>query len=115
MFILDDDGDILFILKYWLSHAGYDVHVFTRSADMLQPLNEYSPDMMLLDINLPGEDGREVCRMMRIKLHYYKPILHISANHFLYDATAGSCANGFIAKPFDLKEVTKTVDSFITK
>ena len=55
VFILDDDEDILFILNYWLKDAGYDVHVFTNSKDMVQQLETCTPDIMLLDINLPAK------------------------------------------------------------
>jgi DNA-binding response OmpR family regulator len=115
IFILDDEEDILFVLNYWLVNAGYEVHVFTNSKDMVRLLDTCMPDIMLLDINLPGEDGREVCKMLRKERHYDKPILHISANRYLYDTGSGSCADGFIAKPFDLKELTKVVDSFLSK
>ena len=115
VFILDDDEDILFVLKFWFLKAGYDVHVFTNSTDMIQLLDTCIPDIMLLDINLYGEDGREVCIMLRKRYNYQKPILHISANRYLYDIASCVCADGFIAKPFNLEELTKVVDSYISK
>jgi len=115
IFILDDDEDILFVLNYWLLNAGYEVHVFTNLKDMLLLFNTCLPDIMLLDINLPGEDGREVCKMMKKELHYNKPILHVSANPYLFDNTSCYCADGIIAKPFDLEELTTIVGAFISK
>src|SRR6478609_11355497 len=114
VFILDDDEDILFVLEYWLVNEGYEVHTFTNSNDMMQFLDICTPDIMLVDINLNGEDGREVCMMMRRERNYNSPILHISANSFLYDNVITAYANGFIAKPFDLTELTKVIAFYIS-
>ena len=115
VFILDNEEDILFVLKYWLENEGYDVHVFTNSNDMVRALDKCMPDIMLLDINLPGKVGREVCKMMRKERLYDKPILHISANRYLFDTASITRADGFIAKPFNLKELTNVIDSFLYK
>jgi DNA-binding response OmpR family regulator len=112
IFILDDEEDILFVLDYWLNSAGYKVYVFSHSKPMMELLGTCKPDIMLLDINLRGEDGREVCKTVRKEYNYTKPILHISASQNLYDHNF--CADGFIAKPFDLNELTKVIDSYIS-
>src|SRR4051794_10725079 len=115
VFILDNEEDILFVLKYWLENEGYDVHVFTNSNDMVRVLDKCMPDIMLLDINLPGKVGSEVSKMMRKERQYDKPILHISANRYLGDNASTTCTDGFVAKPFNLKELTHVINSFISK
>jgi DNA-binding response OmpR family regulator len=98
---------------YIIINREYNVQTFSKSTDMFRLLDRCIPDIMLLDINLTGEDGREICKAMRTERNYNKPILYISGNQYTLEKVLGSCANGFIAKPFDLKEFTKVVESFI--
>jgi two-component system OmpR family response regulator len=113
--ILDDEEDILTILKLWFKRKGYRVHVFTDSKAMCQSFEKCSPDLVLLDINLKGEDGREVCKTIRKELQYNKPVLHFSAYYDITESSIYPCADGFIAKPLDLEELTTTVNSFISR
>ncbi len=65
--IVDDSADLLEILKFFLEEKGYQVETVKSQSDLLLLIKSFSPDLIILDIFLQGEDGREICKALRIQ------------------------------------------------
>jgi two-component system alkaline phosphatase synthesis response regulator PhoP len=63
--IVDDEPSLLHALRYNLSRAGHDVRLCTNGGSAVEMVRENPPDLLLLDLMLPGMDGLEVCRKLR--------------------------------------------------
>lgn len=108
--VVDDDRDILTVIQLALEDAGFHVEVSTDGACLRQFSPSTLPDLVLLDVQLSGEDGRALCRYVKSnELTKNLPVILISA------ATRGSeirregSANDFLAKPFELGTLIHTV------
>ena len=108
---VDDDQDILLVLKFILEDSGYDVETLNDGQFLFEKINEQFPDLILLDIMLGKLDGRELCRDVKKneKTHDI-PVILISAGHDTKDLLykVGS-PNAFLAKPFDLDELLEVI------
>ena len=113
LFIVDDDYDILFSLEHWFTKKGYAVSVFNHSNDLFAALRKSVPDMILLDINLHGEDGREICCRIKKDYNLNPPVILFSANPSALENYQDYSADGILHKPFDLQQILKLVNSFM--
>lgn len=108
---VDDDRDIVDVIRLILEDEGYEVSTLTSGIDVLKVIASLRPDLILLDVMLGGIDGRDICR--QIKNHeIFKniPVVMISASHNLQSLlTLPDSPNDFIAKPFDIDSLIKTV------
>ena len=114
LYIIDDEEDILFSLFIWFKKIGYEVKTFSNSKDLLKNFGQQQPDLILLDVNLNGEDGREVCKVLKTELRCHAPVLLFSANPYNGENYKQCKAAGFINKPFTLTEISKVIASHIT-
>ncbi len=114
LYIIDDEEDILISLFIWFRRIGYDVKTFSNSKDLLATFNKRKPDLILLDVNLKGEDGREICKFYKDEMHFEAPILLFSANPLNGENYKQYEADGFIDKPFSLTEISKIVAAHIS-
>lgn len=103
--VVDDDTTNTKLLKFLLSDEGYDVTVAHSPADALAVLGAHVYDLIILDIMMPGMDGLELCR--RIRMTSTTPIIFISARGEVKDKVTGLKAGGddYISKPFDPSEL----------
>ncbi|MBC7565485.1 MAG: response regulator transcription factor [Pedobacter sp.] len=114
IYIVEDNKDIGFILKYFLSDEGFDVELFETSAAFHTRLLLKVPDLFLLDVMLPDGDGLEICSEIKHDSCYKeKPVLLMSAHLPSEFERSKSCANSFIAKPFDLFVILNRVNEFL--
>jgi DNA-binding response OmpR family regulator len=108
---VDDDSDIVEVIKIILEDEGYEVSTLTSGVHVLNVIASLMPDLVLLDVMLGGMDGRDICR--QIKSHsLFKniPVVMISASHNLQNLLKlPDSPNDFIAKPFDIDVLIKTV------
>ena len=78
--VLDDEPSIGRLIDAILSGAGYEVRSFTRAKDALEALESFEPDAIISDINMPGMDGLEFCRVVREKERFhFTPFIFLSA------------------------------------
>lgn len=103
IYIVDDERSILEALEYMLTNEGYEVRTSPRGSDLLD-LNHDLPDLIILDILLSGEDGRQICKLLKSREDTMRiPIVMISA-HPNAGFTVTECgADDFIPKPFDIE------------
>jgi two-component system sensor histidine kinase/response regulator len=114
---VDDSKDNLILVQTILESEGYDIELVSDGITALQQVEQYPPDLILLDVMMPGMDGYEVTR--RIRNHpnlnvNYIPILLITAFHessVVQGLDAG--ADDFIRKPFDTDELLARVRSLL--
>jgi DNA-binding response OmpR family regulator len=103
IFIADDDRDILEILEMMLHTRGYRVNVSDNAGELFDYRPEQLPDLILLDIWMSGIDGRDICARLKKSAHTkHIPVLFISANSNIQSIAKEYCAEGYIAKPFDM-------------
>ncbi len=101
--VVDDDTDLLVMMKTFLKRNGYDVRVTTSCEEGLDIFYSFKPDIVLLDINVGSEDGREMCRKIKTQAEYCLiPVLLISANHEALQFYGDYGANAAVKKPFVL-------------
>jgi DNA-binding response OmpR family regulator len=105
--LIEDDGDIAEAISYQLEKAGMQVKVAKTGEEGLEAVRR-GADLVLLDLNLPGMDGLEVCRLIRRQTTTaHVPIIIVSARADEVDRVLGleMGADDYVVKPFSLKEL----------
>jgi len=104
--VIDDEKDIQKLLQYNLEKEGYQVFSAKTGEEGLELANVKMPDLIILDLMLPGVDGLEVCKLLRTgKDTKHTPILMLTAKSSEIDQVVGLelGASDYIAKPFSVK------------
>lgn len=103
--VVDDDKNICELLRLYLEKEGYGVILAHEGEEAVVKFNALKPDIILLDIMLPGIDGWQVCREIRKKSNV--PIIMITAKQETFDKVLGLelGADDYVVKPFEVKEV----------
>ena len=98
--VVDDDQDLSEMLGIVLTGAGIDVDLVSRGDEVLEVFRNNPPDLVLLDVMLPGLDGIEVCRLIRAESMV--PIIMLSAKGDTHDVVKGleAGADDYMVKPF---------------
>jgi two-component system, OmpR family, response regulator MtrA len=103
--VVDDDLDLAEMLGIVLTGAGYEVDLVNRGDEVMPLFSTQNPDLILLDVMLPGLSGVEVCKLIREKSMV--PIVMLSAKDDKQDVVAGleAGADDYMVKPFDPAEL----------
>ena len=103
--IVDDDNNIAELISLYLTKECFETLTVNDGESVLPAMESFSPNLILLDIMLPGMDGYQVCREVRAK--YSVPIIMLSAKGEVFDKVLGLelGADDYIEKPFDSKEL----------
>jgi two-component system response regulator MtrA len=107
--VVDDDAALAEMLTLVLQNEGFSAAVVDRGDEAMSAFREYKPDVVLLDLMLPGKDGIDVCREIRAESG--TPIVMLTAKSDTLDVVAGleSGADDYIAKPFKPKELVARI------
>lgn len=113
--IVDDDNNIAELISLYLVKECYETLIVNDGESALEQVTEFGPDLMLLDIMLPGIDGYEVCR--RVRTTSELPIIMLSAKGETFDKVLGLQlgADDYIEKPFDSKEMVARVKAVLRR
>lgn len=113
--IVDDDNDIVEILSFVLSEAGYETRVLTHGETVFDDIKEFKPTLILMDVMLGGMDGRVICHSIKTNPSMSSlPVILISGTHDLAKSLQlPGAPNDFIAKPFNLDHLLKKVAQHI--
>ncbi|HSD60325.1 MAG TPA: response regulator [Burkholderiales bacterium] len=113
--IVDDDRDVRTMLKDYLSEHGYEVAEAGSGAEMRAALERSVPRAVLLDLNLPGEDGLTLARYLRE--HHVLGIIMVTGQGDVVDRIVGleMGADDYIAKPFDPRELRARLKSVLRR
>ena len=114
--IVDDDPGVLEVMKDHLTFVGYDVTVAADGATALKVLVTMTPDLILLDLAMPGIDGIEVLRRVTAKLPHIPVVVVTAFNDNKVAARAfEAAAADYVMKPFDLNTVERVVRAQIAR
>lgn len=107
--VVDDEKPIADILQFNLKKEGFDVYCAYDGNEAIEMVDEIQPDLILLDIMLPLQDGMEVCREVRKK--YEMPIIMLTAKDSEIDKVLGLelGADDYVTKPFSTRELIARV------
>ncbi len=113
--IVDDDANIAELISLYLLKECYDTMIVGDGESALIAFREYQPNLILLDLMLPGIDGYQVCR--EIRSHSNVPIIMLSAKGEVFDKVLGLelGADDYIMKPFDSKEMVARVKAVLRR
>jgi len=113
--IIEDDQGILKFLKRGLSYEGYQILVAETGESGLETAEKEDPDLVILDIMLPGMDGLEVCRQIRNEDD--TPILMLTAKDQTSDRVTGldMGADDYLVKPFEFRELLARIRALLRR
>jgi two-component system OmpR family response regulator len=113
--LVEDDETLLGVLKYNLEKEGYQVATSTDGANALELSRKFTPDMVVLDIMLPGLDGFEVCRILRKESSV--PVLMLTAKTQEVDKVIGLelGADDYMTKPFSIRELSARIKAILRR
>ncbi|MCR5793025.1 MAG: response regulator transcription factor [Lachnospiraceae bacterium] len=113
--IVDDDANIAELISLYLVKECFETQIVYNGEDALKEFESYHPDLILLDLMLPGIDGYEVCREIRKKGSI--PIIMLSAKGEVFDKVLGLelGADDYMIKPFDSKELVARVKAVLRR
>lgn len=108
--VVDDDLDILSLVKIILSVNNFDVEAISRWEDIDNRMDNFKPDLVLLDVSLGSADGRDICKRMRTADETSDiPVILFSANAEMGKYIDDCRAQAFIPKPFELTDLINTI------
>jgi two-component system, OmpR family, response regulator MprA len=111
--VVEDDADIADVLRRSLRNEGYEVRTSADGVEALDMAVGFVPDLVVLDLGLPGLDGIEVCR--RLRMEGDVPILMLTARAETEDRVTGldSGADDYLVKPFERKELLARIRALL--
>jgi len=113
--LVDDDPNIRQLVNLYLEKEGFEVAMAARGDDALKMFKESPPNLILLDIMLPGMDGWQVCREVRKTSNV--PIIMLTAKDETFDKVLGLelGADDYVTKPFETKELVARVKAVLRR
>lgn len=114
--LVDDDRDILDVVSMLLRRNEYKVMTISRGTYISSSIESFSPDLILLDVALAGEDGRDICsRLKKSDATRHIPVILFSAHYDLVDNISECHADGLVTKPFEVPFLLNTIKENIHK
>jgi DNA-binding response OmpR family regulator len=115
LLIVEDDPTLLETLQYNLVRQGYDVQIAADGPGAIEKARQKPPDLVVLDLMLPGLDGLEVCRILRQEMNM--PILMLTARAEEVDRVVGLevGADDYMTKPFSMRELLARVKALLRR
>lgn len=118
IYLLEDDESIRNFVGYALNGAGFETKGFEKPSEFYEALNLYVPELLIIDVMLPEEDGISVIKMLRKRPETVRlPIIVLSAKNTEYDKILGlDCgADDYISKPFSVMELLSRVKALLRR
>lgn len=116
LLLAEDDQSVRESLERALRFEGYDVHAVNDGGQALEALLRLDPEVIVLDVMMPGIDGLAACRRIREK-GIRTPVLMLTARHDVADRVAGldAGADDYLVKPFDLEELLARLRALVRR
>jgi two-component system phosphate regulon response regulator PhoB len=118
VFVLEDDDDIARLVQHHLEAAGFEARLYYTPANLISDAEQKPPALFLLDIMVPGGDGRDVCRQLRAHFGLSSiPIIFMTARAGENDRVRGLelGADDYITKPFSTRELVARVNAVLRR
>lgn len=116
--VVDDEPDVTELVAYHLKAKGFHVETLNDATSSISKARLYEPDLIILDIMMPGLSGIQICRILRTDENLSKvPIIFLTAKAEAHDRIEGleSGADDYISKPFSPKELVLRVESILRR
>ncbi|PQA93038.1 response regulator [Chryseobacterium shigense] len=114
--VFDDEKTILDVFTIIFAESGYEVEISETSHDILERVESFQPDLILMDNWIPNIGGVQALKLLRKKEEYKKiPVIYTSANSDISALAKKAEADDYIAKPFDLEALENLVEKFLCK
>jgi DNA-binding response OmpR family regulator len=115
LLIVEDDRGIATLLHHNLTIDGFDVRLAATAHDALRECQDFAPDLVLLDIQLPDGNGFELCRVLRQGGR--RPVIFVSARGQRSDKVRGLDlgADDYVTKPFDIEELVARIHAVLRR
>ena len=115
LLIVDDDLEVLDLLRKFFVQQGYDVDVATDGVALWAALERQMPDLIILDLMMPGENGLTLCQ--RLRQQHSTPVIMLTAMGELSDRVVGleMGADDYVSKPFDARELLARVRAVLRR
>jgi len=113
--VVDDEPDILFLVKRTLEKEGYDVLTASSGRECLEILEDTVPDLILMDIMMEGMDGIETAQAVRERFHI--PVIYLTAydDDMVLDRAKMTAPYGYLIKPFQQREIYAAIEVALYK
>lgn len=118
IYLLEDDSSIQKFVSYALNNVGFEVKGFETPGAFWNAMNEKKPDLLLLDVMLPEEDGISILTKLRATRETKKlPVIMLTAKGTEYDRIIGldSGADDYVAKPFSIMELISRIKAVLRR
>lgn len=118
IYVVEDDSSIRELVVYTLQSTGFEVKGFDNGADLLAKLKDNLPELILLDIMLPGEDGISILKQIKANSSTCGiPVIMVTAKSSEYDKVIGldSGADDYVAKPFGMMELVSRIKALLRR
>ena len=115
--VADDEPSILLSLQFLLQKAGYEVRLAHNGEEVIQAVEQSTPDLLLLDAMMPQRDGYDVCQTIRADPRWAKlPIIMLTAKSRDVERQKGMAlgATDYVTKPFSTRDLVATVRKHLT-
>ncbi|MCP9753516.1 response regulator transcription factor [Ferruginibacter sp. HRS2-29] len=113
--VVDDHEDLLYLMTTCLTLKGYSVRTARSKSEFLDSLGALDPDLIILDVMLGQDNGRDLCKEIKSSRHKHIPILLYSAVSHLLDDFEECQADGILEKPFEINVLLQEVQGLISK
>ena len=116
IWVIDDDLELRNLLEEFLEKSGFEVKTFPDGRDLERQLTRQRPDLLVLDLMMPGIDGLEICRRLRATIDEI-PIIMLTAKSDPIDRVIGIelGADDYVGKPFLPRELTARIQSVLRR
>lgn len=112
--VVDDDVDILVVMEILLAMKGFKVEVTAKWENAFDKINQFKPDLILLDILISGNDGRTICKQLKSQSETKDiRVIMLSAHPSAALSIREYGADDFIAKPFNVNDLLAKVNSHL--
>lgn len=113
--IVDDEPNIVISLDFLMRQQGYETRTVDDGLRAVDEAVDFRPDLVLLDVSLPGQDGFEVCRELRAKLDPTLKIIMLTARGRETEVAKGLAlgADSYVTKPFSTRDLVQHVKQLI--
>ena len=114
--VVEDDDELRSVLSRGLREEGFSVEGVATGASLLDRVEDFAPDALVIDIGLPDADGRDLCQALRVR-GVDVPVLFLTARDALTDRLAGFSAGGddYVTKPFHFDEVVARLRALLRR
>jgi DNA-binding response OmpR family regulator len=114
LLIVDDSEDLLELMEYFLRRHGYIVRTLNKAYDIYEAISEFQPDLLILDLFLADQDGRDICKQIKKSAETKNLcILLFSASPTSLADYKKYDADDFIEKPFECKDLVQKIEKVL--